>query len=60
MHTPSYEDILQAASQLKEVAHRTPVLSSRTLNQQLGAEVFLNVRIFSGSGHLSSGAVITL
>lgn len=50
MHIPSYEDILQAAAQLKEVAHRTPVLSSRTLNQQLGAEVFFKCENFQRIG----------
>lgn len=37
---PSFDDVLQAASRLDGVAHRTPVFTSRTLNERLGAEVF--------------------
>ncbi len=40
MNLASYEDVLQAASRLRTVAHTTPVLSSRWLNEQLGAQVF--------------------
>ncbi|MER5748665.1 threo-3-hydroxy-L-aspartate ammonia-lyase [Streptomyces sp. NPDC002088] len=35
------DDVLDAAAQLKGVAHRTPVLRSRTLDGLVGAEVFL-------------------
>jgi threonine dehydratase len=35
-----YSDIEQAASRIKGVAHRTPVLSSRTANAIAGAELF--------------------
>ncbi len=37
---PTYADVQAAAQRLAGHAHRTPVLTSRTLNQQLGAEVF--------------------
>lgn len=40
MKLPSYEDVLLAAGRLRGVAHATPVLSSRWLNTQLGAQVF--------------------
>ncbi|MFG2944455.1 threo-3-hydroxy-L-aspartate ammonia-lyase [Streptomyces adustus] len=35
------DDVLDAAARLKGVAHRTPVLRSRTLDGLVGAEVFL-------------------
>lgn len=38
---PTAADVTAAASRLEGVAHRTPVLTSRTLDEQLGAEVFL-------------------
>lgn len=35
------DDVESAAAQIEGVAHRTPVVTSRTLNQMAGAEVFL-------------------
>jgi threo-3-hydroxy-L-aspartate ammonia-lyase len=40
MNLPTFEDVRAAAARLAGQAHRTPVLSSRTLNEELGAEVF--------------------
>jgi len=43
MHTPSlptFEDVIAAAARIKGHAHRTPVMTSRTINEALGAEVF--------------------
>lgn len=37
---PTFADVQSAADRLQGIAHRTPVLTSSTLNQQLGAEVF--------------------
>jgi threo-3-hydroxy-L-aspartate ammonia-lyase len=37
---PSYEDVCAAAQRLSGVAHRTPVATSRTVNELLGAELF--------------------
>lgn len=37
---PTYADVQAAAERLQGVAHRTPILTSRTLNQQMGAEIF--------------------
>ena len=37
---PTYSDIESAAQRLKGVAHRTPVKTSRRLNEELGAQVF--------------------
>ncbi|HWH80865.1 MAG TPA: threo-3-hydroxy-L-aspartate ammonia-lyase [Burkholderiaceae bacterium] len=36
-----FNDIERAAARLKGVAHRTPVLTSRTLDELVGAQVFL-------------------
>jgi threonine dehydratase len=37
---PTYDDVLRASETLRGVAHRTPVLTSRTLDERLGAQVF--------------------
>jgi len=37
---PKYQDIQEAAERLRPVTHRTPVLSSQTLNGRLDAEIF--------------------
>ena len=36
-----FEDVQAAAARIKGVAHRTPVLTSRTLDELLGCQVFL-------------------
>jgi threonine dehydratase len=36
----TYEDIVAAAARIEGHAHRTPVLTSRTANEELGAEIF--------------------
>lgn len=36
---PTYADVVAAASRLAGVAHRTPVITSRTVNDEFGAEV---------------------
>jgi threonine dehydratase len=38
---PTYDDVAAAAARLQGHAHRTPVLTSRMLDAQLGAQVFL-------------------
>lgn len=37
---PKFQDIQEAADRLRNVVHRTPVLTSQTLNGRLDAEVF--------------------
>ena len=37
---PTYEDVVQAAGRIAGAANRTPVLTSRTVNDAFGAEVF--------------------
>jgi threonine dehydratase len=40
MTEPTYADVVAAAGRIEGHAHRTPVLTSRTVNEELGAEVF--------------------
>ncbi|WP_133915614.1 threo-3-hydroxy-L-aspartate ammonia-lyase [Streptomyces sp. NBC_00582] len=44
------DDVLDAAARLEGVAHRTPVLRSRTLDEAVGAEVFLKCENFQRVG----------
>ncbi|HHW2076458.1 TPA: threo-3-hydroxy-L-aspartate ammonia-lyase [Pseudomonas aeruginosa] len=37
---PAYDDVIAAAARIAGHANRTPVMSSRTLDEELGAEVF--------------------
>src|SRR5580658_1676622 len=37
---PSYEDVIAAAHRIDGHAHRTPVMTSRTMDEELGAQVF--------------------
>ncbi|KQP37944.1 threo-3-hydroxy-L-aspartate ammonia-lyase [Pseudorhodoferax sp. Leaf274] len=38
---PTYEDVALAARRIEGHAHRTPVMTSRTLDEAIGAQVFL-------------------
>ncbi|WP_181768942.1 pyridoxal-phosphate dependent enzyme, partial [Streptomyces albidus (ex Kaewkla and Franco 2022)] len=44
------EDVREAADRLKGVAHRTPVLHSRTLDRLVGAETYLKCENFQRVG----------
>lgn len=44
------DDVRDAAAQIKGVAHRTPVLRSRTLDRLVGAEVLLKCENFQRIG----------
>jgi threonine dehydratase len=44
------DDVRAAASRLKGVAHRTPVVTSRTLDERTGAQVFLKCENFQRMG----------
>lgn len=37
---PTFDDVTAASERIKGFAHRTPVMTSRTMNKELGAEVF--------------------
>jgi threo-3-hydroxy-L-aspartate ammonia-lyase len=45
-----FEEILKASERLEGHAHRTPVVTSRTLDQRVGAEVFLKCENFQKVG----------
>ncbi|CAG9187095.1 threo-3-hydroxy-L-aspartate ammonia-lyase [Cupriavidus pinatubonensis] len=47
---PTYADVQEAAKRLDGVANRTPVNTSRTLNDLLGAEVFFKCENFQRMG----------
>ncbi len=47
---PTYADVQRAAQTLEGVAHRTPVLTSQSLNKSLGAEVFFKCESFQRTG----------
>jgi threo-3-hydroxy-L-aspartate ammonia-lyase len=47
---PSFGDVQAAAGRLRGVAHRTPVLRSRTLDAEVGADVFLKCEGFQRVG----------
>lgn len=46
----TYDDVVSAAKRLEGVAHRTPVLTSRTLDERLGARVFFKAECFQRVG----------
>lgn len=46
----TYADVEAAARRLTAVAHRTPVLTSRTINQLTNAQVFLKCENFQRTG----------
>lgn len=45
-----FEDVVAAAERLAGIAHRTPVLRSRLIDEQLGAEVFFKAENFQRMG----------
>lgn len=47
---PTFDDVAAAAQRLAGHAHRTPVLTSRTLNAELGAELFFKCENFQRMG----------
>ncbi|WP_343629772.1 threo-3-hydroxy-L-aspartate ammonia-lyase [Roseateles sp.] len=47
---PTYDDVVAAARRIEGQAHRTPVLSSRTLDEMLGAQVFFKCENFQRMG----------
>jgi threo-3-hydroxy-L-aspartate ammonia-lyase len=46
----SFDDVAQAAQRLKGVANRTPVLTSRTANELVGAELFFKCENYQRMG----------
>jgi threonine dehydratase len=50
MHSPTINDIRQAAERIKPHAHRTPVLTCASLNRMLEAELFFKCENFQKVG----------
>jgi threonine dehydratase len=46
----TYDDVLKAAERLSGVAHRTPVLTSRTADERSGARLFFKAENFQRTG----------
>jgi threonine dehydratase len=46
----TYDDVVQAARRLAGVAHRTPIATSRTLDERLGARLFLKCENLQRAG----------
>ncbi len=61
---PTKQDIEQAAARIRDVAHRTPVLSSRTLSGMSGADLFFKCENLQRVGAFkfrgASNAVLSL
>jgi threonine dehydratase len=47
---PSYDDVVQAAGRIAGAANRTPVLTSRTVNEDFGAQVFFKCENMQRAG----------
>jgi len=47
---PAFKDVLEAAERIRASVHRTPVLTSRTLNAMTGAEIFFKAENFQRVG----------
>ncbi|MDH0867552.1 threo-3-hydroxy-L-aspartate ammonia-lyase [Mitsuaria sp. GD03876] len=47
---PTYDDVIAAARRIEGHAHKTPVLTSRTVNDEFGAEVFFKCENFQRIG----------
>jgi threonine dehydratase len=64
MATPNLESIRAAHARIKPYIHRTPVLSSRVLNQKVGAEIYFKCENFQKVGAFKArgacNAVMTL
>jgi hypothetical protein len=47
---PTFADVVSAAERLAGVAHRTPVLTSTTIDRRTGAQVFFKAEPFQRMG----------
>ena len=50
MQLPDYSDVIAAAQRLQGFAHQTPVFTSRTLDAQTGAQVFIKCENLQRTG----------
>src|SRR5919106_4634787 len=47
---PTFEDVLSAARQIAGVVHRTPVVTSRSVDERVGARVFFKCENLQRAG----------
>jgi threonine dehydratase len=50
LRIPTYEDVCKASTRLAGIAHRTPVMTSRTFDERTGATVFFKCENFQRGG----------
>lgn len=50
MYTPTYDDVLAARERIAPYVHRTPVLTSRFINEMVGAELFFKCENLQKAG----------
>ena len=50
LHLPTFDDVVAASTRLLGHAHRTPVMTSRMADEQLGAEVFFKCENLQRTG----------
>ncbi|WP_394844937.1 threo-3-hydroxy-L-aspartate ammonia-lyase [Pendulispora brunnea] len=50
MTLPTFDDVTAAAERIKDHAHRTPVLTSRTIDEAVGAKIFFKCENFQRTG----------
>ncbi len=50
LHIPVFDDVLAAQQRIAGIAHRTPVLTSRTANAQSGAQLFFKAENLQRAG----------
>lgn len=50
MYIPTYDDVLAARERIAPYVHRTPVLTSRFINEMVGAEVFFKCENLQKAG----------
>ncbi len=64
MNVPTLQDIREAAIRIAPLAHRTPVLTSRGLDEMCGAQVFFKCENFQRTGSFkirgASNAILAL
>jgi threonine dehydratase len=49
-HAPTFDDVMAAAARIAPVAHRTPVLTSRSADAELGASLYFKCENFQRMG----------
>src|SRR4029078_3698127 len=50
LNLPTYDDVLTAAWRIKDVAHRTPFLTSRTADERTGGSLFFKAENLQRGG----------